>query len=278
MIGMLTQVADGVHVHQSEVLLNNTVVVEGQDGVLVVDAGITGAEMTCLARDLDGRPVVAGFATHPDWDHVLWHTDLGDAPRYGTARCADFMRDLRSKPDWQSRVAEALPPEVADDTPLDVFGLITALPSGTARIPWDGPEVRVVEHPAHAPGHAALLVPDRGVLAAGDMLSDLFVPMLDDFDGTNDPIGEYLIGLQRLAEVADDVEVLVPGHGSVARGDEVRARIERDRAYVEALRDGGDFDDPRISSPQPGWEWTTAIHEGQLESVARQKDRDQARG
>jgi hypothetical protein len=35
--------------------------------------------------------VVAGFATHPDWDHVLWDAALGDAPRFGTARCAAVM-------------------------------------------------------------------------------------------------------------------------------------------------------------------------------------------
>ena len=116
---MLTQVAEGVLVHQSELLQNNTVVVQGRDGVLLIDAGTTGAEMTCLANDLRelGQPVVAGFATHPDWDHVLWHAELGDAPRYGTARCAAFMHDLRSNPDWQARVAEGLPEEIAVAVP-----------------------------------------------------------------------------------------------------------------------------------------------------------------
>jgi len=32
--------------------------------------------------------VVAGFATHRDWDHVLWDAALRDAPRFGIARCA----------------------------------------------------------------------------------------------------------------------------------------------------------------------------------------------
>ena len=65
-------------------------VVQGQDGVLLIDAGIYSSEMAGLAKDLQelGRPVVAGFSTHPHWDHLLWHTDLGPAPRYGTARCA----------------------------------------------------------------------------------------------------------------------------------------------------------------------------------------------
>ena len=272
---MLRQVAEGVLVHQSELLQNNAVVVQGRAGVLLVDPGIQGSEMACLADDLreSGQPVVAGFATHPDWDHVLWHSELGDAPRYGTARCAAFMRDLRSGPDWKARVAEGLPTEIADETPLDLFGIIAGLPAGTVRIPWDGPHVRIVEHPAHAPGHAALLIEERGVLVAGDMLSDVFLPMLDDFTSTNDPIEEYLTGLRLLEGVAEDVDVLIPGHGSVAIADQVRARIEQDRAYVHALRDGQAPDDPRIGpSAKPGWEWVSDIHTGQAESVARRRE------
>ncbi|RSM57144.1 MBL fold metallo-hydrolase [Amycolatopsis sp. WAC 01376] len=273
---MLTQVAEGVLVHQSELLRNNTVVVQGNGGVLLIDAGITGDEMACLANDLRelGEPVVAGFSTHPDWDHVLWHAELGDAPRFGTARCAAYTRDVRSKADWKARAAEGLPPEIAEETPLDLYGLITGLPAGTARIPWDGPEVRIIEHPAHAPGHAALLIEERRVLVAGDMLSDVFIPMLDDVNDTNDPIEEYLVGLRLLEDVADDVEVVIPGHGSVGRGDRVRARIHQDRAYVHALRDGRDPDDPRIGpSAEPGWEWVSDIHEGQRRRFAERTAR-----
>lgn len=267
---MLHQVADGVLVHQSELLLNNTVVVRGRHGVLVVDAGITDAELRCLADDLRALdlPVVAGFSTHPDWDHVLWHAGLGQVPRYGTARCAATTRDLRSDAGWRVRAAEGLPPEIADEVPLDLFGLLSALPGDGALVPWDGPTVRVIEHPAHSPGHAALLVEEAGVLAAGDMLSDVLIPMLDDPGTAQDPIEDYLVGLRRLERVATDAAVLVPGHGSVAGTDEVRARIDQDRAYVEALRDGSAVDDPRIGpSARPGWEWVTDIHEGQLRSL-----------
>ena len=274
---MLTQVAEGVLIHQSELLQNNAVVVQGRAGVLLIDPGIQGSEMACLANDLRelGQPVVAGFSTHPDWDHVLWHAELGEAPRYGTARCAASMRDLLSHADWKARVAEGLPPEIAEEIPLDLFGLITGLPAGTAQIPWDGPEVRIIEHPAHAPGHAALLIEGRGVLVAGDMLSDVLIPMLDDLNSTNDPIEDYLVGLRLLEGVADDVDVVIPGHGSFCGADQVRARIELDRAYVHALRDGGVPDDPRIGpSAKHGWEWVSDVHAGQLQSLARRSERD----
>ncbi|MBM9624334.1 MBL fold metallo-hydrolase [Streptomyces zhihengii] len=270
---MLKQVAEGVLIHRSELLENNTVVVQGRDGVLLVDAGITGAEMTCLANDLRelGQPVAAGFSTHPDWDHVLWHAELGDAPRYGTARCAAFMREVLSNADWKVGVTEGLPPEIAEDTSLDRYGLITGLPAETTQLPWNGPTVRIIEHTAHAQGHAALLIEERRVLIAGDMLSDVFVPMLDDADN---PIKDYLVGLGLLEGVAGDVDVLIPGHGSVAKGDEVRARIKLDRAYVEDLRDARVSSDPRVVSPKPGWEWASAIHEGQTRSLARGSERE----
>jgi glyoxylase-like metal-dependent hydrolase (beta-lactamase superfamily II) len=274
---VLSQVAEGVLVHQSELLQNNAVVVRGRAGVLLIDPGITGDEMVCLANDLSelGQPVVAGFATHPDWDHVLWHAELGEAPRYGTARCAAYMRDLRSNADWKARVAEGLPPEIAEETPLDRFGLITGLPAGTAQVPWDGPRVQIIEHPAHAPGHAALLIEERGVLVAGDMLSDVLVPMLDDWNGTNDPVEEYLVGLRLLEGVADDVDVIIPGHGSVGGAGQVHARIDLDRAYVQALRDGGGADDPRIGpSAKPGWEWVSDVHNGQAQSLAQRSGRE----
>jgi glyoxylase-like metal-dependent hydrolase (beta-lactamase superfamily II) len=275
---MLRQVGEGVLFHQSELLLNNTAVVQGNSGVLLVDAGITSDEMACLANDLSdlGQPVVAGFSTHPDWDHVLWHAELGDVPRYGTARCEALMRDLRSNAGWEAQVAEGLPPEIAEDIPLDLFGLVTGLPDETTQVPWDGPEARIIRHPAHSQGHAALLIEERRVLVAGDMLSDLFVPMLDF--AAADPIEDYLVGLQLLDDVADDVDAFVPGHGSEGGADELRARIDLDRAYVQALRDGGAFDDPRIGSPKPGWEWVSDIHTGQLQQLANKRARDSTPG
>ncbi len=278
---MLTQVAKGVLIHQSELLQNNTVVVQGRAGVLLIDPGITNDEMACLANDLRelGQPVSAGFATHPDWDHVLWHAQLGEGPRYGTARCAAHMRHLRSDAGWEARVTEGLPPEIAEETPLDLYGLITGLPAETAQVPWDGPQVRIIEHPAHAPGHAALLIEEGRVLVAGDMLSDVFIPMLDDWNDTNDPIEEYLAGLRLLEGVADDVDVVIPGHGSVGGAEQLRARIHQDKAYVHALRDGRDPSDPRIGpSAEPGWEWVCDIHNWQAQRLAERNERDATPG
>jgi glyoxylase-like metal-dependent hydrolase (beta-lactamase superfamily II) len=272
---------DRVLVHQSEFIQSNAVAVQGSAGVLLIDPGVQDHEMACLANDLSqsGWPVVAGFSTHPHWDHLLWHAEFGAAPRYGTGRCAATVRDELSDPDAKANITAHLAETgIAERVPLDLYGLITALPAETAQIPWDGPEVRIIEHQAHAPGHAALFIKELGVLVAGDMLSDVLIPMLD-LNGEGDPIEEYLAALRLLEEVAGDVDVVVPGHGSVGGADQVRARIERDRAYVLALREGHGASDPRIGpSAKVGWEWVSDVHNGQVERLAARNERDGGRG
>jgi glyoxylase-like metal-dependent hydrolase (beta-lactamase superfamily II) len=274
---VLTQVADGVLIHESEFCQSNAVVVHGRAGVLLIDPGVLGHEMTALADDLSelGQPVVAGFSTHPHWDHLLWHARLGAAPRYGTARCAATVRDRLPDASAKARVAEHLiPPDISGQVPLDLLGLIAGLPAETAQIPWDGPRVRIIEHQAHAPGHAALLIEERGVLVAGDMLSDVLIPMLD-LNGTADPIEDYLAALRLLEGVAGAVDVLVPGHGSTGGAGQVHARIDQDRAYVQALRDAQVPSDPRVGpSAKSGWEWVSDVHAGQLQGLARSSERD----
>ena len=272
---MLRQVAEGVLIHESEFMQSNAVVVHGRAGVLLIDPGVQGHEMACLATDLSdsGQPVVAGFSTHPHWDHLLWHARLGAAPRYGTARCAATVRDRLSDPGAKARIAALIPPDIAEQVPLDLLGLITGLPAEMARIPWDGPQVRIIEHQAHAPGHAALFIEGRGVLVAGDMLSDVLVPMLD-LNDTADPIEDYLAALRLLEGAAGDVDVLVPGHGSIGGADQVRARIDQDRAYVHALRGADVPGDPRIGpSAKPGWEWVSDVHNGQAQRLAERNER-----
>ncbi|MEO8222595.1 MAG: MBL fold metallo-hydrolase, partial [Specibacter sp.] len=75
--------------------------------------------------------------------------------------------------------------------------------------------------------------------------------------------------------VAGDVDVLVPGHGSIGGADQVRTRIDQDRAYVHALRDVHVPSDPRLGpSAKPGWEWVNDVHAWQLELLTQRSKRD----
>src|SRR5579859_4647808 len=96
---MLTEVADGVWVRQSAWVWTNSIVVRGEAGLILVDPGIHGSELSSLADDLDrlGSPVLAGFSTHPHWDHLLWHDRFGDVPRYATAAAARAAGEARER-------------------------------------------------------------------------------------------------------------------------------------------------------------------------------------
>jgi glyoxylase-like metal-dependent hydrolase (beta-lactamase superfamily II) len=277
---MLRQVAEGVLIHQSEFCQTNAIVVQGRAGVLLIDPGILAYEMAALADDLRelGQPVVAGFSTHPHWDHLLWHARLGTAPRYGTARCASTVRDRRlSDAGVKARIAaELIPPDIAQQVSLDLLGLITGLPAETAQFPWDGPQIRIIEHQAHAPGHAALLIEERGVLVAGDMLSDVLIPLLD-LNDTADPIENYLAALRLLEGVAGDVDVVIPGHGSIGGADQVHARIDQDRTYVHALRDAHVTSDPRVG-PAATYDWLPGVHARKLQRLAQRSERNGTSG
>jgi hypothetical protein len=88
-----------------------------------------------------------------------------------------------------------------------------------------------------------------------------------DLDDTADPIEDYLAGLLLLEGVAGDVDVLIPGHGSVGGADQVRARIEQDRAYVQALHGAAAPGDPRVGPSAP-FDWMSGVHERQLQQLA----------
>src|SRR5437764_15064378 len=111
---MLTEVADGVWVRQSAWVWTNTTVVRGEGGLILVDPGIDGSELNQLADDLDrlGLPVVAGFCSHPHWDHLLWHPRFGDVPRHATPAGAQAAGEARERGQRPPQLSGAgVPPE-----------------------------------------------------------------------------------------------------------------------------------------------------------------------
>jgi glyoxylase-like metal-dependent hydrolase (beta-lactamase superfamily II) len=253
---MLTEVADGVLLRQSAFCRSNATVVLVDEGLILIDPGIDGPDLEELADDLEtlDRPVRAGFATHPHWDHLLWHHRFGvDVPRHATAACVASTRDRMTS-------LREMTAQYAPSAPIGLLGVIEPLPVGSSQIPTSGGRLWVVEHRAHAPGHAAVLVGSPGVLIAGDMLSDVEIPLLDPT--ATDPCGDYLAALDLLsASIADDVVALIPGHGAVATGPEIRSRLEADRFYVESILRGLDPDDPRLGPDALyGRDWLPDAH------------------
>jgi hydroxyacylglutathione hydrolase len=252
-MGRLTEVAPGVLVATSTYAMTTSTVVAGSPGsCLLVDPAVTVADLAALAgelADLGLRPAVA-WSTHPHWEHVLWGAGLGDAPRYAAPGAVTLLETER----------EAMLEQLGQSAPghdLELAGRMQALDG--AAIPWGGPEARLIVHDGHAPGHGAVFLPDSGVLLAGDMCSDVEIPLLDTV--AKDPLGDYRTGLERLASVPG-VRHVVPGHGHVGDAAELRRRLNLDTAYLDAVSAGRPYQDPRLTPDSP--EWMRSMHESQV--------------
>ena len=235
----LVQLAPGVLVGTSRFMATNTVIVTAGQRALVIDPGVHADELDALAVDVLRRrlDVVGGFATHAHWDHVLWHGDLGDVPRWASTRTAT---------EAAAHHAELID-EAEATTPVD-DALLGVLAPVEGALPWDGPEVHLVVHDAHAPGHAALWFPELGLLVAGDMGSDIEVPLLDPDRPGPEALAAHHAGLDALAAVGP-VRWAITGHGHACDGDMWRRRLDADRSYLDELATGRASDDPRLCEP-----------------------------
>ena len=247
-------VAAGVYVATAEKFTTTTTIVAGDDGgCLLIDPAVSVADLAALARWLSERGLrpVVGWSTHPHWDHLLWSAALGDAPRYATPHAVAAA--AREEADLLGGVEASSPGH-------DLTRFARVQPLLGHEIDWPGPRALVYAHDAHAPGHGAVFLPDAGVLIAGDMLSDIEIPLLD-LDSA-DPFGGYRAGLGLLASIPG-VQVLVPGHGHVGDAAEFHRRIAADLGYLDAIETGGDIADPRLTE-----EWLRADHARQRARAA----------
>jgi glyoxylase-like metal-dependent hydrolase (beta-lactamase superfamily II) len=234
----LHEVAPGVLVTTSRRDSLNSIVVLGLDGgVLLVDPGWEQDELDELASELAERSLrpVAGLATHAHHDHLLWHADFGDVPRWASP---DTVRIAGSR---REQLAAALGEGYRPET-IALLGKVSALPG--LDLPWLGPEVDVILHDAHIVGHSAAWIPDLGILIAGDMLSDIELPLPEDASSS---VATYRSGLEELAPYAAMAHLVIPGHGSPTTDG--LARVDADRRYLEQLVQGHESTDGRLANP-----------------------------
>lgn len=235
------EVADGVLVYEGEHGMPNAVALLGTERLVVVDSLFTPRHARAMLADLGtvtSMPVEALVNTHFHGDHTLGNgvipTDRIIAARqvreHLTAHGADYLELLCCvRPDLKPEIEDVewvLPTEEIDaPTDLDLGG-ITA-------------QLRPVGVPAHTDADLYIIVPERRVLIAADLIFNGVLPVARDSDLTG--LRRTLRELQLL-----DVGIVVPGHGPVG-GPEL---IDRQLAVLDdvsaavraAHADGADID------------------------------------
>ena len=233
----LAEIDAGVFVATSRRYVTTSTVLVHEGTAVVVDPCWDPDELDDLAADVTSLRVdrIVGVATHFHHDHVLWHPAPGPGPRWASPATAAIVDAHRAElivelgAGWSSAL-------------LEVFGRIE--PLAAREVPWDGPAIELVVHDAHARGHTALWVADRRLLIAGDMLSDVELPLPD---GDDRDVVRYRHGLDALAPLVDEATLLIPGHGNATTNP--RERLHADRRYIDDVLAGRSCSDDRIRTP-----------------------------
>ena len=230
-----TDLGGGIRVrHSAAYQMTSTVLLDAAHTV-VVDPGVLPSELDDIARMVAdaGAAEITLILTHPHWDHVLgrpWFPDAHTIAHDGFA--AVVKRDAAAIQDAAARCAsehgESWTRTFAPFRPDDPVSGLRFLKLG----PW---KVVLRDAPGHSQEQLTVHLPDHRLLLAADMLSDVEIP------GLCGSPASYRAALEPLVPLAEHgaIEVLVPGHGSIAQGAAaVQARFGHDLAYLQALKDG----------------------------------------
>ena len=171
------------------------------------------------------------LATHADYDHLLGRLAFpGMALGVGELTAERLRRDpggaQRALRDSDARYYVERP------TPL-ALGQVQELPV-PGKIELGSEELEA--HPAegHTSDGVAYFARFAGVLAVGDYISDVEIPMLSPGGGLDD----YRATLARLAPLVEAAEAIVPGHGAVHDRDSALRILDEDVTYLAALARG----------------------------------------
>jgi glyoxylase-like metal-dependent hydrolase (beta-lactamase superfamily II) len=206
----------------------NVGAVVGDGEVLVVDTRGWAAEAEELLADLrtlTRLPCRQVVNTHAHFDHCFGNATLRPAAIWAHQRCID---ELRARGEEQRRAAMLGMPQVAEAlAAVRIDPPDRAVTDGGATVEVGGRRVELRYcGRGHTDNDLVVLVPDAGVLFAGDLVEEGAPPSFDDAF----PL-EWPATVDRLLELAP--AGVVPGHGDVVGGDFVRRQRQELAAMAE---------------------------------------------
>ncbi|MGC9467445.1 MAG: MBL fold metallo-hydrolase [Anaerolineae bacterium] len=225
---MLRQLSRGCWVSHSRVFATNSAVFVNEGVAYLLDPGITPDELSSIAAFVvaQGAEVSGIVLSHAHWDHLLGASRFPDVPVIATEvyrKVVDrHARDLcRQVARWSAAEGLTAYDDFVPPEPDVAFSKRLTLRFGAL-------ELTIMAAPGHAPDQCVVYEPDAALLWAGDMLSDLEVPMVMD------TFAAYLRTLRRLCALR--IEILIPGHGTPTLDrEEIYGRFGRDEAYLEEV-------------------------------------------
>lgn len=219
---------------ESAVWRTNALVLRSDDEAFLIDSPVLPDELTMLPQLFDeaGFPVCGLLATHGDWDHLLGRLAF---PDLAMAVCETTAARLAAEPGVAARKLREFDGSwyTGREGALSLGGIDTLPVPG--RLELGSREIEL--HPAegHTADGMALLADWCGVLAVGDYISPVEIPMLSP----GGSLSAYRATLQRLEPLITRVDHVVPGHGEVLDAVRAKALLAEDLTYLDMLAERG---------------------------------------
>ncbi len=214
--------------------INNTGVIGGEDGVLVVDTCATASRTRAFLNAVDdarpGAEIRFAVNTHQHGDHTYGNSELPAGTtiigqRNMRAALASDTIICGCPPFWQPVPQWG---EVSLRLPTVTFDRSLELHLGDRNVE--------VQHPgfaAHTTGDAVVWLPDERVLFAGDLVFNGVTPLV--FMGSVEGALRSLDWLRNF-----DAEIIVPGHGPVIERAAVGAVLDGIAEYYRFVQDSAE--------------------------------------
>ena len=219
-----------VLVFVSEVWQTTSVAVRDADEGFLIDSPVYPEELRALPEILEqaGFPVSGLLSTHGDWDHLLGRLAFPGA----SLGCPEStVTRLAAEPGGaQRRLREFDDEHYVDGRGPLALGSLQSLPV-PGRVGLGARELELREATGHTADGTAYWLPWLSVLACGDYLSPVEIPMLS----AGGSLTAYRATLDRLRELVEQAAWVVPGHGAPVSGERALTILGEDDAYLEQL-------------------------------------------
>lgn len=192
----------------------NIVIMEGPDGLLMVDSGLTDSTAGILAKTdkMGNGKVVQLFNTHWHTDHTGSNVILGQKGAKIVAQ--ENVKTRLAKGQYMEFFKRKVDPMDPEGLPSETF-------KDKGKIKFAG-ETAQYEHlpPAHTDGDSVIHFHNANVFHGGDLLFNGMFPFIDY--GSEGSLAGMAGNAEKIVKMVSDDTTIVPGHGPLMKKSDVK--------------------------------------------------------
>jgi len=203
----------------------NTVVLTGDDGVLMVDTKVENAVDALCAKiaELSAKPIRFAIITHWHFDHIGGNEKIAKSGATIIAH-ENVRKHMGIEHDMKILNAKVPPaPEIA--RPLVTF-------KKEITFHLNGETVKVLHvEPGHTDGDAVIYFQNANVIHMGDLYFEGLYPFIGIYSGGS--INSMIKVINQILPMIDDNTKVVPGHGPLSN----KAQLQKYVSMLTTIRD-----------------------------------------